>query len=108
MKMKGIVKRLLGVCLSVVLCATMVACGNRELPTFVGSEVADSTLYVDKVEGIDDSFIRGVDISSYTSLIESGVTFKDWNGKKLDDQGFFNLLADSGVNWVRLRVWNDP
>jgi len=109
MKMKGIGKKLVGLCAILSMCAGLTACGGpKELPSFVGSEVADSTLYVDKVEGIDDSFIRGVDVSSYVSLIESGVTFKDFDGKKLSDQGFFDLLAESGVNWIRIRVWNDP
>ena len=62
------------------------------------------------VKAIDlaDDFIKGVDISSYISLVQSGVTYKDANGNELDDQGFFDLLAASGINYVRLRVWNDP
>ncbi|MBQ7954453.1 MAG: glycosyl hydrolase 53 family protein [Lachnospiraceae bacterium] len=108
MKMKGIAKKLVCLLAGVSVCLNLGACGNKELPSFAGSEVVDSTLYVDKVEGIDDSFIKGVDISSYISLMESGVTFKDWDGKELSKQGFFDLLAQSGVNWVRVRVWNDP
>lgn len=110
MKRKFFSKKLVCLCAIVSMCAGLTACGGgtKELPVFTGSEAADSTLYVDKVEGIDDSFIRGVDISSYISLIESGVTFKDFDGKKLSKQGFFDLLAESGVNWVRVRVWNDP
>lgn len=34
--------------------------------------------------------------------------YKDFEGKKLDEEGFFNLLAQSGVNCVRVRIWNDP
>lgn len=79
-----------------------------QLPDYTQSEPSDSLLYVDKVEGIDNSFIRGVDISSYASLIDSGVTFQDWDGNLLDDVGFFTLLAEAGVNWIRIRVWNDP
>jgi arabinogalactan endo-1,4-beta-galactosidase len=66
------------------------------------------SVFVEKVEGIDDSFIRGVDISSYESIIESGATYKDEDGNVLSDAGFFKLLADSGVNYVRIKVWNDP
>ncbi len=72
------------------------------------SEPLESSLYVERIENLSDSFIKGMDISSYLSLIDSGVTFRDWDGKALDEQGFFNLLADSGVNYIRLRVWNDP
>lgn len=79
-----------------------------ELPDFSGAEVWESDLYVEPVTGIDNDFIRGVDISSYISLIESGATFKDFDGNVVDDAGFFGVLRDAGINWVRIRVWNDP
>ncbi|MGN0351167.1 MAG: glycosyl hydrolase 53 family protein, partial [Roseburia sp.] len=68
----------------------------------------EANLYVEKVKGMTDDFIEGVDVSSYLSEIKSGVTFYDFEGNALDEQGFFDLLADCGVNYVRLRVWNDP
>ena len=58
--------------------------------------------------------IRGVDVSSLLSELKSGVRFKNWDGESLGDtveeqgKAFFGLLAKAGVNWVRLRVWNDP
>ena len=70
--------------------------------------VENAGVIVDKVEGITDEFIRGVDISTYISLIDSGVKYKGWNGEELDDVGFFRLLKEAGVNYVRIRVWNDP
>lgn len=69
---------------------------------------AESDLYVEKVDGLSDDFIFGVDISSYVAEKESGVTYYDFEGNALDDQGFFDLLAECGVNYVRVRVWNDP
>ncbi len=68
----------------------------------------EANLYVEKVKGMSDDFIEGVDVSSYLSEIESGVTYYDFDGNKLDEQGFFDLLADCGVNYIRLRVWNNP
>ena len=68
----------------------------------------DADIFVKKVKGLSDDFITGVDVSSYISEIESGVVYYDWDGNALDKQGFFNLLADSGVNWIRVRVWNNP
>ncbi len=74
-------------------------------------------LIVDKIEGVTDAdgFMRGVDASSLLSLLESGATFRDWNGNPLKGEtpeetgpAFFALLKEAGVNWVRLRVWNDP
>lgn len=70
--------------------------------------VENAGVIVDKVEGITDDFIRGVDISTYISLIDSGVKYKGWDGEELDDVGFFRLLKEAGVNYVRIRVWNDP
>lgn len=65
-------------------------------------------IFVQKVEGLSDDFIKGVDVSSYVSLRESGVTYKDWNGNVITDQQFFDQLKEAGVNYVRIRVWNDP
>ncbi|MCD7725121.1 MAG: glycosyl hydrolase 53 family protein [Clostridiales bacterium] len=57
---------------------------------------------------LSDDFITGADLSSYVALKESGVVFKDEDGNALTDQEFFNYLYDGGMNWVRIRVWNDP
>ena len=65
-------------------------------------------IYVKKVEGLGDDFIKGVDVSSYVSLIDSGVKFRDWDGNVITDQQFFDQLKEAGVNYVRIRVWNDP
>lgn len=79
-----------------------------ERPDYSNAPVWESDLYVEPVTGIDNNFIRGVDISSYLSVVESGATFKDFDGNVLDDAGFFKLLGEAGVNWVRIRIWNDP
>ncbi len=80
----------------------------KEPVSFVGSETAVSDLYVAPVEGLTDEFIRGVDVSSYVSEKDAGVVYQDFAGNELGDQDFFNFLADCGVNWVRIRVWNHP
>ena len=49
--------------------------------------------------------IRGVDISSVISLEEAGVKFYDDNG---NEQDIFRTLADHGVNYIRVRIWNEP
>lgn len=51
---------------------------------------------------------RGVDVSSYFAEKNSGVVYRDFSGKALDDDGFFELLKNCGVNSVRVRIWNDP
>ena len=76
--------------------------------SFEGSEAAESDIYVAPVEGMTDEFIRGVDISSYILEKDAGVVYKDFDGNELKDYEFFNFLADCGINWVRVRVWNHP
>lgn len=60
---------------------------------------------VEKIPNMSDDMIRGVDISSYQSLINAGVKFYDFNGQ---EASLFKVLKDAGVNWIRLRLWNDP
>ncbi len=72
-------------------------------------KIAEHTgISVEKIDGLNEDFIKGVDVSSYISLINSGVTFRDWEGNILDRQGFFDLLRAAGINYIRVRVWNDP
>ena len=65
----------------------------------------EAGIFVEPVEGISDDFIRGVDISSIISLEQSGAVFKNFDGTEED---IFKILADAGVNYIRVRVWNDP
>ncbi len=77
----------------------------------VAADIVDTGsdgIYVQKVEGLGADFIKGVDVSSYVSLRDSGVVFRDWNGQAINDQQFFDQLKEAGVNYVRIRVWNDP
>ena len=70
--------------------------------------VVKAGINVEKVNGLTGDFIGGVDISSYRALKDSGVKYYDFAGNELDDAGFFKLLKDSGINYVRIRVWNNP
>ncbi|MCR4561951.1 MAG: glycosyl hydrolase 53 family protein [Bacilli bacterium] len=67
-------------------------------------EIKDK-IKVDPIENIDDDFIFGVDFSSVISLEQGGVKFYDFYGRERD---IFEVVAASGVNYVRVRVWNDP
>lgn len=68
----------------------------------------EADILIERVTGMQEDFIKGVDISSYLVEVESGVVFKDFAGNTLDGAGFFSLLADSGINYVRIRIWNNP
>lgn len=65
----------------------------------------ESEIFVERVDGLSDDFINGVDISSIIALENSGVTFYNEAG---EEQDIFKTFADAGVNYVRVRIWNDP
>ena len=65
----------------------------------------ESEIYVEPIPDISDDFIRGMDASSVLVEENSGVTYYNEEG---EEQDVFMTLAQSGVNYIRLRVWNDP
>mgnify|MGYP002772139584 CR=1 FL=1 len=65
----------------------------------------EADIYVEKIDNLNADFIKGVDVSSLLANEKSGVVYYDTEGNKAD---IFEVMADAGVNYVRLRVWNDP
>ena len=65
----------------------------------------ESTIFAEPVDGISDDFYRGMDASAVLALENSGVKYYNFDGEKQD---VFMTLAQAGVNYIRLRVWNDP
>lgn len=53
----------------------------------------------------DGEPIRGVDISSILAVENAGVTFCNEYGRKQD---IFRTLSEHGINYIRVRVWNEP
>lgn len=79
-----------------------------QIPIFAQAqetEAIESDIYVQKVENLSDDFIMGADISSIISLEQSGVKFYGWDGQ---EQDICKTLKESGVNYIRVRIWNDP
>lgn len=73
-----------------------------------GTETAPpvtADIVVKKVEGLQPDFIKGVDISSILSLENSGVKFYN---ESEEEQDIFTTVHEAGVNYIRVRVWNDP
>lgn len=82
---------------------------EEEKPEDVDHETdVDAGITVNKISGLAENFIEGVDVSSYVSQKASGVKYYDFEGNELPDQGFFDQLHSCGVNYVRIRIWNDP
>lgn len=125
--MKRNSKRLVAVLLSAGLCAgALSGCGAESTTTAeAGTEAQPETeqevtrtteepaeaeeewsdVFVEPVAGISDDFIRGMDASAVLSVEKSGAKYYGYDGK---EQDVFETLAESGVNYIRLRVWNDP
>ena len=76
-----------------------------EEPAEAEAEEEWSDVFVEPVAGISDDFIRGMDASAVLSVEKSGAKYYGYDGK---EQDVFETLAESGVNYIRLRVWNDP
>jgi arabinogalactan endo-1,4-beta-galactosidase len=64
----------------------------------------EDKIFVNPIEGISKDFIKGVDISMLYEVEAKGGKFYD-NGEQKDP---LQILKDHGVNWVRVRIWNDP
>lgn len=73
------------------------------------STAIQGELNVTRVDNLSEDFIMGMDISSVISLFDSGVTYKDWNGKTISNvTDFCKFLASNGINHIRVRIWNNP
>lgn len=62
-------------------------------------------LYIRHVESLPEDFILGMDVSSVLSLEAAGVKYYDFDGQEKD---LFAILSENGVNYIRVRVWNNP
>lgn len=65
----------------------------------------DAGIYVEPIPDISDDFIRGMDVSSILVEEKSGVKYYGADGM---EQDVFTTMAQAGVNYARIRVWNDP
>ncbi|MDE6219966.1 MAG: glycosyl hydrolase 53 family protein [Lachnospiraceae bacterium] len=133
--MKRLHAKLLAFCVSASLCSAVLAgCGANSTEPAAGTQVStpeetqaasetaesgsteaatevqpddqeSAGIFLEPVEGISDGFIRGMDASSVLVEEKSGVKYYNFEG---EEQDVFQTLAEAGVNYIRLRVWNDP
>ncbi|TVP95649.1 MAG: hypothetical protein EA374_03375 [Acholeplasmatales bacterium] len=89
-------------------------------PTFgAGRNTEDFTLYdatfdpetfkIEPVPALQDNkredFMMGVDASMIKKVLDKGGIYYNEDGV---EQDIFQILASQGVNYMRVRVWNDP
>ena len=135
--MKEMHKRAMALCLTTALCLGLFSgCGTQqevkqtqqavsETETQTGTETAQATdtdVNVEKIDGISDDFIRGMDASEVLSLENSGVTYYDYDGKEQDvfqtlaekkealyqfTKDSLNTLLDAGVDVEMVQIGNE-
>ena len=95
-------RRLISLAMAAALMLT--ACGSggaKQKQVNVTSE----SLFVRQVENMPEDFILGMDASCVPALEASGVKYYDFDGAEKD---VYEILSDNGINYIRVRVWNDP
>lgn len=95
-------KTFCAVAAAVCTLACLAGCGNKKIEA---KPIPSDTLYVEKVENLPEDFILGMDSSQVPALEAAGVKYYDFDGNEKD---VFQILAESGINYIRVRVWVDP
>jgi len=90
-----------GMCL-LTACLLLMGCNA---PQGEVASVKSDSLYVKKVENLPEDFILGMDASCVPSLEAGGVCYYDHAGV---EKNVFEILSENGINYIRVRVWNDP
>lgn len=91
----------------------LASCSTPSYPSSDAEEnIAKKTLTtydavtVNKVDAaLGSDFIRGMDASMVYALEKAGATYYNEDGTETD---VLAIMKKHGVNWIRLRVWNDP
>lgn len=100
--MKTVFKKFIIVILTL---AVTLATGLLSKNVAVYASAVTSISGTSPVPGMPDGFARGVDISALTALEKSGIQFRYLDGSQGD---MFDILSGAGVNYVRIRIWNNP
>jgi arabinogalactan endo-1,4-beta-galactosidase len=65
---------------------------------------AKPDIHVNPINDLNSDFIMGADVSMLKQIEDSGGKFYVGGVEK----DCLTILKDHGVNWIRLRIWNDP
>ena len=78
------------------------------LPVYSAEKASDAVkqkILVEKVDGLREDFMKGLDISMIDQIEKTGGKFYNARGEEED---IFQIIKDNGVNYVRIRLWNNP
>ncbi|WP_019552425.1 glycosyl hydrolase 53 family protein [Propionispira raffinosivorans] len=69
-----------------------------------GATDAEAAIQVNPIDGIRSDFIKGADVSMLKEIELKNGKFYDQGVEK----DCLDILQQHGINWVRLRIWNNP
>lgn len=72
---------------------------------FAFGGTADAAVQVNPIRNLPADFIKGADVSMLPELESLGGKFYDMDGTQMDELA---IMKKYGVNWIRLRIWNNP
>ncbi|MDY0100678.1 MAG: glycosyl hydrolase 53 family protein [Bacilli bacterium] len=64
-----------------------------------------NSISVTKISNINQSFVRGIDVSEVYENTAKGAKYYNTSGVRQD---VYQILKDNGVTHARIRIWNDP
>ena len=66
---------------------------------------AEAAVQVNPIPGLRQDFIMGADVSMLPAMEAVGAKFSDTDGTRMDE---LQIMKNHGINWTRVRVWNNP
>lgn len=66
---------------------------------------ADAAVQINPIKNLSADFIKGADVSMLPELEALGGKFYDMDGTEMDE---LVLMKKYGINWIRVRIWNNP
>lgn len=105
MNNKKVISLLICLVLAMSAVLALASCDSTPFIPQTEYDVTSNSLYVKKADNIPEGFVMGMDASQVLVLEDSGVKYYDFDGNEAD---VFKILADNGINTIRVRVWNDP
>lgn len=102
-RLKNGLKKLVirGITSAAIIVGSIFSCSTNVMT----AQAATSVSGVSTISNLPSDFIKGVDVSALYSLENSGISFTYLDGTSGD---FFDILSGAGVNYVRIRIWNNP
>lgn len=66
---------------------------------------AEAGVQVNPIAGLPADFIKGADVSMLPEMESLGGKFYDMDGTQMDELA---IMKKYGINWIRVRIWNNP